>query len=242
VVLRYLPSRLSAAEIADELSLSVHTVKSHQRNLYRKLSATSRREAVDRARQLQLLIGMVALLATGVVPPSVAGLLAAGAMVLTGVLTVEQAYRAVNWTVVVLIGAMIPLSVAMQVTGAAEQVAHGLVAVVGGAGPYLLLLGVFLLTAAFGQLISNTATAPIVIPIAVSAASELGVSVRPVLMCVAVAAVAVAAYLTPVATPVNLMVMAPGGYRFGDYWKLGLPLLGLAGVVAVLLVPVFWRF
>jgi di/tricarboxylate transporter len=152
----------------------------------------------------------------------------------------EQAYRAVNWTAVVLVGAMIPLSVAMEATGAAGKIAGALVEVVGGSSPYLLLLGVFLLTAVFGQLMSNTATALIVIPIATSAASELGVSARPVLMCVAVAAVA--AFLTPVATPVNLMVMAPGGYRFGDYWKLGLPLLLLFLVVAVFLVPVFWRF
>jgi di/tricarboxylate transporter len=191
-------------------------------------------------RATAVLIGMVALLATGAVPPAVAGLLAGGAMVLLRVVTIEHAYRAVNWTTVILVGAMIPLSLAMQVTGAAEQIAQALVEVVGGASPYMLLLGIFLLTAAFGQLISNTATALIIIPIATSAAAELGVSVRPVLMCVAVAAVA--AYLTPVATPVNLMVMAPGGYRFGDYWKLGLPLLGLSGVVAVFLVPVFWRF
>ena len=97
-----------------------------------------------------------------------------------------------------------------------------------------------LLTAAFGQLISNMATAIIVIPIALSAAAELGVSARPVLMCVTVAAAA--AFLTPVATPVNLMVMGPGGYRFGDYWKLGLPLLLLFLVVATFLVPVFWPF
>jgi di/tricarboxylate transporter len=191
-------------------------------------------------RATAVLAAMVLLLATGLVPAAVAGLLAAGAMVLTGVVTVEQAYRAINWTAVVLVGAMIPLSVAMQVTGAAEQIAGALVGVVGGSSPYLLLLGVFLLTAAFGQLISNTATALIVIPIALSAAAELGVSARPVLMCVAVAAVA--AFLTPVATPVNLMVMAPGGYRFGDYWRLGLPLLLLSLVVAVFLVPVFWRF
>jgi di/tricarboxylate transporter len=191
-------------------------------------------------RATAVLAAMVLLLATGLVPAAVAGLLAAGAMVLTGVVTVERAYRAVNWTAVVLVGAMIPLSVAMQVTGAAEQIAGALVGVVGGSSPYLLLLGVFLLTAAFGQLISNTATALIVIPIAISAAAELGVSVRPVLMCVAVAAVA--AFLTPVATPVNLMVMAPAGYRFGDYWRLGLPLLLLSLVVAVFLVPVFWRF
>jgi di/tricarboxylate transporter len=161
-------------------------------------------------------------------------------MILLGVVSLEQAYRGINWTIVVLMGAMIPLSTAMQVTGAAERIATALVDVLGDSSPYLLLLGVALLTMAFGQLISNVATAIIVIPIALSAASELGVSARPVLMCVTVAAAA--AFLTPVATPANLMVMEPGGYRFGDYWKLGLPLLVLFLVVAVFLVPVFWRF
>jgi di/tricarboxylate transporter len=84
------------------------------------------------------------------------------------------------------------------------------------------------------------ATALIVIPIAVSAAAELEVSPEPLLLAVAVAAAA--AFLTPVATPANLMVMEPGGYRFGDYWKLGLPLLALFGLVAVLLVPLIWSF
>jgi di/tricarboxylate transporter len=102
----------------------------------------------------------------------------------------------------------------------------------------MLLFGIFVLTAVLGQLISNMATALIVIPIAVSAAGDMDVSVKPVLMTVAVSAAA--AFLTPVATPANLMVMGPGGYRFGDYWKLGLPLLALFGVVAVFLVPVFW--
>jgi di/tricarboxylate transporter len=91
-----------------------------------------------------------------------------------------------------------------------------------------------------GQLISNMATALIVIPIAVSAAAELDVSAKPVLMAVCVAAAA--AFITPVATPANLMVMEPGGYRFGDYWKLGLPMLVLFGLVAVLLVPIIWSF
>jgi di/tricarboxylate transporter len=97
-----------------------------------------------------------------------------------------------------------------------------------------------LLTFALGQLISNMATALILIPIAVSAAAELDVLAKPLLMGVCVAAAAW--LLTPVATPANLMVIKPGGYRFGDYWKLGLPLLALFGVAAVLLVPVIWSF
>ena len=111
---------------------------------------------------------------------------------------------------------------------------------VGDAGPYALLAGLFLLTGILGQLISNTATALIIIPISVAAAQQLGISPRPVLMSVAVAAAA--SFLTPVATPVNLMVMGPGGYRFGDYWKLGLPLMIWFGLVSVFLVPLIWAF
>ena len=128
----------------------------------------------------------------------------------------------------------------MSESGAAERLANGLVDVVGDAGPRALLLGLVVLVFVLGQLISNMATTLIVIPIAVSAAEELDISAKPVLVAVAVAAAA--AFLTPVATPANLMVMEPGGYRFGDYWKLGLPLLVLFGAVAVLLVPVFWSF
>ena len=155
-------------------------------------------------------------------------------MVLLRVLSIEQAYRGISWTTVCWSAGMIPLSTAMVETGAAEQLADRLVDMVGDAGPYVLLLGLFVLTALLGQLISNMATALIVIPIAVSAAAEMDVSAKPVLMAVTVSAAA--AFLTPVATPANLMVMGPGGYRFGDYWKLGLPLLVLFGVVAVLLV------
>jgi di/tricarboxylate transporter len=187
-----------------------------------------------------VLAAMVVLLATGLVPAAVAGILAACAIILLRVLTVEQAYRGISWTTVVLVGAMISLSTAMTQTGAAADLADDLVRIVGDSGGYALLLGLFVLTAVLGQLISNMATALIVIPIALSAATEIGVSPQPVLMCVTVAAAA--ALLTPVATPANLMVMGPGGYRFGDYWKLGLPLLVLYGLVAVLLVPVFWSF
>ena len=140
----------------------------------------------------------------------------------------------------ILVGGMIPLSTAMTQSGAAADLADGLVRIVGDAGPYALLLGLFVLTAALGQLISNMATALIVIPVALSAAADMDVSAKPVLMSVTVAAAA--AFLTPVATPANLMVASPGGYRFGDYWKLGLPLLVLFGLVSVLLVPVFWPF
>jgi len=191
-------------------------------------------------RALVVVAGMVLLLATGVTPPAAAGLLAASAIVLVGVLTIEQAYRGIQWTTVILVAGMLPLSTAMTQSGAANQLADGLVDLVGDLGPRALVLGLVLLVFVLGQLISNMATALIVIPIAVSAAAEIDVSAKPVLMAVCVAAAA--AFLTPVATPANLMIMEPGGYRFGDYWKLGLPMLALFGIVAVFLVPVIWSF
>jgi di/tricarboxylate transporter len=206
--------------------------------------ALVRRQAVPLGagakRALAALAAMVILLSTGAVPPAVAGLLAAGAIVLSGVLSIEQAYRGIGWTTVILVAGMISLATAMTESGAAESLADGLVDLVGDAGPRALLLGLVVLVFALGQLISNMATALIVIPVAISAAGELDVSPKPLLVGVAVAAAA--SFLTPVATPANLMVMGPGGYRFGDYWKLGLPLLAVFGVVAVGLVPVFWSF
>jgi di/tricarboxylate transporter len=191
-------------------------------------------------RSLVTLGVMVVLLATGLTPPAVAGLLAACAIVVSGVLSIDQAYRGIQWTTVILIAGMIPLATAMTQTGAAEELADGLLDLVGDLGPRALLGGLVLLVFILGQLISNTATVLVVIPIAVSAAAELDVSAKPVLMAVCVASAA--AFLTPIATPANLMVMEPGGYRFGDYWKLGLPLMGLYAIVAVFLVPVFWSF
>jgi len=191
-------------------------------------------------RALVVLAAMVVVLATGALPPAVAGLLAAGALVVGRVLTIDEAYRGISWTTVVLVAGMIPLSTAMTESGAAAKLADALVDVVGDAGPHALLFGLFLLTAVLGQLISNMATALIVIPIALEAVKDVDVSARPVVMCVTVAAAA--ALITPVATPANLMVLEPGGYRFGDYWKLGLPLLVLYGAVAIFLVPVIWGF
>jgi di/tricarboxylate transporter len=191
-------------------------------------------------RAILSMVGMVILLATGVVSAAVAAVLAVGALILSRVMTMRQAYRAVNWTIVVMIAALIPVSVAVEQSGVAADIGGALVELVGGAGPHMLLLGLFVITALFGQLISNTATALIMIPIAITAATDFGISVRPVMMSLTVAAAG--AFLTPIATAANLMVMEPAGYKFADYWKLGLPMLLLFMAAAVLLVPVFWPF
>ena len=191
-------------------------------------------------RSVAVLLAMVLLLITGVVPGPIAALLAAIAVILLGVVSMEQAFRSVAWNTIVLVGGMMALSAAMIETGAAKLMADALVSRVGDAGPHALLAGLFLLTAVLGQLISNMATVLIVMPIGLSAAAGMGISPKTVLMSLAVTSAA--ALLTPVATPANLMVMGPGGYRFGDYWKLGLPLLALYGVVGIFVVPLFWPF
>ena len=202
-----------------------------------------RRQAVPwgakATRAVLVLAAMVAMLGSGQVPPAIAGLTAAVAMVLLRVVTVQQAYRSVSWQTVVLVGALIPLSTAIQSSGAADEIAGVLIDVVGSRpSPYLLLMAIFLLTASLGQVISNTATVLVIVPIAVSAAQATGTSVQPVLMVVAVAGSA--ALLTPIATPGNMMIMSPAGYRFGDYWKLGLPIMVWWFVVALVVVPLVW--
>ena len=191
-------------------------------------------------RAIGILAGMVVLLATGAVPPAIAGVLAAVAIVLSGVLTPTQAYRAVSWTTVVLVAGMIPLSTAFTTTGTADLVAQGLLGLIGDSSPALALLALSVLTMILGQLISNTATVLIMAPVAAVLASDMGVSVLPFMMALTVSGAA--SFLTPVATAANTMVMEPGGYRFTDYWKLGLPLLLLFLAVAVLWVPVVWPF
>lgn len=187
---------------------------------------------------LVVLAAMVVLLTTNIVPAPIAALLAAIAMVLTRVITPGQAHRSMAWQTLILVAGMIPLSTAITQTGVASMIAGGMVDVVGDAGALPLLAGLFLVTAVLGQLISNTATALIIIPIGLSVALESGINPITVLMCISVASAA--ALLTPVATPANMMIMAPAGYRFGDYWKFGLAVLALYAVVALFLVPLLW--
>lgn len=188
---------------------------------------------------LAILAAMVLVLATGILPAPVAVLLAAMAVIATGILAVPQAYRAIDWNTVVLVASMLPLAMAMYRSGAATQMAELLVSTIGHANPVMLLAGLFLFTAILGQVISNTATAMIVIPIAITAAADMGLSAKPVLMSLNVGASA--AFLTPVATTSNLIVFGPGGYRFGDYWRLGIVLMALYFIIAVVWVPIVWK-
>lgn len=191
-------------------------------------------------RSITVLVCMVVLMATGVVPPAIAGLLAVVALIALRAVSPQRAYRSISWTTIVLIAGMIPLSTAFTVTGAADLIADVLLDMLGGGDPTAALLLVCLFTMVLGQLISNTATVLIVAPVALSFAHDLQVSAMPFLMALAVSGAA--AFLTPVATPANTMVLEPGGYRFGDYWRLGLPLMILYLAIAVLWIPLLFPF
>jgi di/tricarboxylate transporter len=189
---------------------------------------------------IAIMVVMVGLLAFGVFPPAITALICACAMILFGVLTIPQAYRAVDWNTCLLIGAMIPIATAMQKTGVDVMIGGGLVDQIGHLGPLALLAGLFLVTAVLTQFMANTAAALVMLPPAVAAAVQLEVSPMAYILTVAIAAQA--AFLTPVGTPNNLMVMGPGGYKFGNYWKLGLPLLIWWFIATLLIVPLFWKF
>ncbi len=186
------------------------------------------------------LMGMIVLMVTGIVPTVIAALVAAVVMVLGGCLSMSQSYRAISWHSVILIAAMIPMSAALDVSGGAEFLANGLVNSFGSIGPVALMAAVFVLTTAFSQVINNTATAVLVSPIVLRAAIELDVSPYPLLMIVAVSAST--AFLTPIGTTTNLMVMTPGDYNFMDYVRVGLPLLLIFLVISLLLIPIMWPF
>lgn len=182
--------------------------------------------------------GMVLLLASGYVAPAVAGLLAVCALVLTGVMSASEAYRSVSWQTVVLIGGLMSLSVAIRVSGAADIVARVVLRLAGSGGTVEILAVVFVVTAALGQVISNTATALVMLPVVTAISQVSGADVRMMLMSLAVASGA--SLLTPIATPANMMVGAAAGYRFGDYWKFGLATMTVWAAVSILLVPLIW--
>lgn len=193
----------------------------------------------SRAPLALLILGAMLLLMTfNLVPSVTAVLIAAVALVLTRCVSMNEAYGAINWESLVLIAGMLPMATALEKTGGVELIVTGLVGGLGGEGPIVLMAALFVLTSVFSQFVSNTATTVLVAPIAVGAAAGLDVSPYPLLMTVALAAST--AFATPVASPVNTLVLGPGGYRFNDFVKVGVPLQGVALIVSLLAVPVLF--
>lgn len=189
---------------------------------------------------LASLLLMVILMVFNIVPGSIAALISAGIILLTGCVPISKAYKGISWASVVMIAAMIPMGIALQKTGTAQIIANGLVNYLGTIHPVLLLAGIFLLTTTFSQVINNSATAVLMAPIAIIAATTLGISPAPFMIVVAISAST--AFLTPIGTTTNAMVMTAGGYKFMDYVKVGAPLLFLILILSLIMVPIFWPF
>jgi di/tricarboxylate transporter len=182
-------------------------------------------------RATAIMVGALAVAASGIVPPAVA--FAAGALIAVIVrsLPVRQIYEAVDWPVIVMLGALIPVAGAMETTGAADAIAHWGINTFASEDPALALVLLLVITVTLTDFMNNAATAAVMCPIAIGIAGQYGVSADPFLMAVAIGASC--SFLTPIGHQNNTLILGPGGFRFGDYWRLGLPL-----EVAVILVAV----
>jgi di/tricarboxylate transporter len=172
------------------------------------------------------------------VPPEVALTAAVLGMLGIGVISGREAYRSVDWPVIVLLVAMIPVGQAMQTTGAAQSIADLIGSVAVHAPPLLAVLAILLVTMMLSDVVNNAAAAVLMSPLAVAVAHQLGLGADPFLMAVAIGASC--AFLTPIGHQSNTLVMGPGGYRFGDYWKLGVPVELIVVVVAMAAIPLAW--
>ena len=188
-----------------------------------------------------IMLLMIAAMVFNWVPAVAAVLIAAVLMVLCGCLrNVEEAYRTINWESIVLIAAMLPMSVALEKTGTSEAISHGLVAGLGGFGPFALMEGVYFTASLLTMFISNTATAVLLAPIALQSAVSMGISPYPLLLAVSVGTSM--CFASPFSTPPNALVMPAGKYTFMDYVKVGVPLQVIMGLVMVVVIPLFFPF
>jgi di/tricarboxylate transporter len=174
----------------------------------------------------------------GWLPIAIAAVMGAALMVLSGCLTMEEAYRYIEWPAVFLIAGMLPLGIAMQNSGAAQFLADVMVTTIGDFGPFAIMAGLFILSILASQVMPNPAVVVLMAPIALNLASDLSVAPQSFLMTTAVAASA--AFLSPVGHPANVLIMGPGGYRFVDYIRVGLPLTITVMLVTMLVIPLVW--
>jgi di/tricarboxylate transporter len=189
---------------------------------------------------LAILGSILTLAALGLVPIMLATIIGAVAMVVTGCIRIEEAYQAIDWKIIFLLGGILPLGLALEQTGGAVWLTDRLLAPAMGVGPLAVLAALYITTAVLTETMSNNAAAVLLAPIAFSAARTMNVDPRPFLVAITFAAST--SFATPVGYQTNTMVYAPGGYRFTDFSKLGIPLNLVFWGVAVLLIPRFWPF
>jgi len=185
-----------------------------------------------------IMLGVVTSVIIGWLPISIAAIVGATLMILTRCLSMEQAYRAIDWRAVFLIAGMLPLGIAMQASGTAEYLAGAAMRLLGGGGPWTVIAGLYLVTAAATMVIPTAALVVLMAPIIISTCSDLGIAPQTAMMAVAMAASA--SFTSPISHPANILIMGPGGYRFSDYIKLGGPLTIIVFVAVMILLPIFW--
>lgn len=185
-----------------------------------------------------IMAGVIVTALVGWLPLPIAAIAGAAIMVLTGCLSMDEAYRQIDWRTVFLIAGMLPLGTALEQSGTAEFLAAGIISLLGDLGPYALLAGLFILASATSQIMPNPVVAVLMAPIALNTAVILNLS--PYALMIVVAIAASASFMSPVGHPANVMVMGPGGYRFKDYVKIGLPLTCVVLIVTLLVLPIFW--
>ncbi|MCL6259453.1 SLC13 family permease [Aquiflexum sp. TKW24L] len=197
--------------------------------------------AADKAMHAIVILGLVVLtMITGVLPNVHAVILGCLAMGYFRIIDMNSAYNSISWKSLVLIVGMMPFSIALQRTGGVELAADGLISLVGESAPWVAIASLFFITAVLGLFISNTATAVLMAPIAIAMAYDLGLSPYPFAMSVILAASS--AFMTPVSSPVNTLVVAPGNYKFGDFVKIGVPFTIIVMIIAVFLIPLILPF
>ncbi len=187
-----------------------------------------------------IMIGILLPVILGFIPLAIMAVLGIAFMVLTGCLKMEEAYRAIEWRSVFLIAGMLPLGAAMHKSGAAELMANGVIELFGSFGPHGIATGLYILTMVSTLAIPPPALVVIMSPIVINTAENFDIAPHSLMMAVAIAAAS--CFLSPISHPANLLVMGPGGYKFTDYIKLGLPLSIVVMIIALLLLPIFWPF
>ena len=185
-----------------------------------------------------IMLAVVVSVMMGKAPISIAAVVGGSIMVLTGCLNMEQAYRAIDWRAIFLIAGMLPLGTAMQDTGAATYLAGQVMALLGDAGPWPVIMGLYILTAMATMIIPTAALVVLMSPIVLSAMSDMGLQPETAMMAIAMAASA--SFTSPISHPANILVMGPGGYRFIDYLKVGVPLTIVVFITVMVLLPILW--
>ena len=185
-----------------------------------------------------IMLGVVISVLSGWLPIYIAAVIGATLMVLSQCLTMEDAYRAIDWRAIFLIAGMLPLGTAMQESGAAQLLAQLTMQYVGPLGPWWVIAGLYVITAAGTMIIPTAALVVLMSPIVLSACADLGIAPHTAMMAVAMAASA--SFTSPISHPANILIMGPGGYRFGDYLRLGVPLTVVVFVTVMVLLPLFW--